>query len=112
MKKLFASLFLVAFSANSYAQIDGNTLHQLCNSTSESAKISCTIYIRGVLDASIAMEDLHKIPKKQKLMCMPGEVSRYQMIDVAKNYLRDHPEERHNSGLVLIINSMQKFECE
>ena len=112
MKKLFASLLLVSASANSYAQIDGNMLHQLCSSTSESNKTSCSLYIRGVLDASIAIEAVHKIPRKQQLMCMPGDVTFSQMIDVAKNYLRDHPEERHKGAMALIVNSMAKFDCE
>ncbi|MFZ7321318.1 Rap1a/Tai family immunity protein [Comamonas jiangduensis] len=113
MKKILISTLFAICSASSYAQVTGNMLHELCSSTLPASNTSCSLYIRGVLDAGVAIESFHKIPPKEQLTCVPEGVSFGQAIDVAKNYLRDHPEKRHKRAMVLVIESIANFPlCE
>jgi Ssp1 endopeptidase immunity protein Rap1a len=80
---------------------DGNELYQEC--TAGPSRLFCIGYIEGVADALSRMH----------LQCLPEQVAARQIVELAVNYLRDHPEKRHlvasdEVGLALV----QAFPCK
>jgi len=54
----------------------------------------CYGYVEGVADAlQSTFSALHM--QQHALFCLPQGVTSRQLVDIATNYLRDHPEQRH-----------------
>ena len=56
---------------------------------------TCYAYVEGVVDA---LQSTFSAPRMQQhaLFCLPQGVISRQLVDIAINYLHDHPEQRHN----------------
>ena len=102
---------LVMSEANAYF-VDGNKLFDDCkNYASEGQSKSflsgtCAGYIAGVVDSAVDANTAFCVPQG------PTGVRVAQLVDVAKAYLRDHPEKRHLSAWRLVTDALkEKFPC-
>ena len=120
---IFPALFLVLISGSTGAQSlspeTGNTLLEHCESGDKQdgdLQINamkaglCFGYIEGAAD--ILAFDAAAFPNR-RLECTPKEVTRGQERDVVVKYLRDHPEERHESAALLVLHALTTaFPCK
>lgn len=89
--------------------ISGNILFQKCSSAPNSQeKAFCLAFIVGVSDAHETVFDA----LEKKPFCLPSGATGRQVMDVAIQYLEQHPESRHYTasstvGLALI----KAFPC-
>ena len=99
-----------AWPASARGFIDGNKLHDICVETDERiVGTVCAMYVAGVVDAMLVMKDMIG---EQIAFCVPEGVTIGQLVDVFAKYLRDHPEERHLHGAVLVITAVSDaFPC-
>ena len=68
----------------------------------------CYAYVEGVADdAQATFSALHV-----KLFCLPQGVTSRQLVDIATNYLRDHPEQRHTVASANVVLALANaFPC-
>ena len=73
------------------AFVTGNRLLEICTPVQTP---SCYAYVEGATDAfQSTFSALHM--QQHALFCLPQGVTSRQLVDIATNYLRDHPEQRH-----------------
>ena len=91
---------------NAAAQVHlktGNDLYQDCSSGMETPISTCLGYLMGVYDSLSALN----------LACPPADVSSTQLKDIVMDYLRSHPETRHESGAIQAgLAVEQTFRCK
>jgi len=88
--------------------LNGNQLRQWCN---EADIGLCMGYVVGVADA---MEAFHSYGKAflDWRACIPNDVTRGQLMAVAKKFLNDHPEDLHLAAVGIVAQSMvEAFPC-
>ena len=73
------------------AFITGNRLLEVCTPVQTP---SCYAYVEGVVDALQSTFGALRI-QQHALFCLPQGVTSRQLVDIATNYLSDHPERRH-----------------
>ena len=102
---------LVMSEANAYF-VDGNKLFDDCKNYASKGQSesflsgTCAGYIAGVVDSAVDANTAFCVPQG------PTGVSIAQLVDVAKAYLRDHPEKRHLSAWRLVTDALkEKFPC-
>lgn len=105
---------LIASVAISHAGfIDGNKLHEFCTAY----PLSASGYVLGVIDTTIddttAVTLAGNVVTKKLFICLPENVVSDQLIDLACNYVRDHPEMRHAPASALVyLSAKQGFPCQ
>jgi hypothetical protein len=83
-----------------------NQLLTFC--TTPAYELACRSYIAGVVDASIAFQNV--IPRR--IICIPVGVTVTQLRDVAIHYLQAHPEEQdYSAGDEVSFAISQAFPC-
>ena len=92
---VFAAGFLCPASGFAQDQFltfaTGNRLLETCAPVQTP---SCYAYVEGAIDAF--QSTFSALPMQQHaLFCLPQGVTSRQLVDIATNYLRDHPEQRH-----------------
>jgi hypothetical protein len=101
--RVFAALLLgVSPAASEF--LTGNDLQAFCNSPNwdEKNPSVCFGYIIGVASALDGMP----------LICFFTGVRPRQVEEVVKNYLKAHPEKRHDAASALVIAALkEKFPC-
>lgn len=80
---------------------DGNEVHNHCIADAIYSQGICQGYIVGVWDNS----DVDKV-------CPAPGARLGQIVDVAKSYLRNHPEERHFAAESLIRHAFETAFCK
>jgi hypothetical protein len=89
------------------AFVTGNELHSQCTGSTDEQLI-CAGYIVGVADGANTTADT----LDRRFLCLPVEVTRGQIKDIAVAYIGDHPEKRHFSAGSLILTAlMTAFPC-
>jgi hypothetical protein len=85
------------------AFMSGNELLSQCDApASDSKQTSCLGYVQGVVDAYAG-----------HLFCIPAGVTVGQARDIARNFLRAHPESRHYSAADEVGRALiAAFPCE
>ena len=87
---------------------NGNTLLSMCDQD----VASCTSYVEGVADAmtlNMLLNQNNKgSPQQMFWFCWPPHATNEQIKDVAINYIRKHPEDRHFSAAGLVGQALQK----
>lgn len=70
---------------------------------------TCYAYVEGVADdVQATFNTLH-----MQLFCLPEGVTSRQLVDIATNYLRDHPEQRHHVAAATVVLALaDKFPCK
>ena len=112
--------------------VTGNQALEFCQSKAEVQQSFCIGYVLGILEgsqygafkATVLNLDAQEIPLPSQEQtqafvnlsvgfCAPKEATTSQFIDVAVNYLEDHPEARHNTAREQILLSWaEAFPCE
>lgn len=99
MKALLIAAAMFATSAHADF-IDGNELYQRMNG-SHSKQMTIYGYLTGVFDST------YKI-----YHCSPENITAGQLFDMAKMTLENEPENRANSGAVIVVTMLAKrFPC-
>jgi len=120
-----AMLALLALSLASPARADNEMtaghLYSLCTSADEDDLTSCRFYVFGVVQGVIlafTMTANRKfVEKKNTVICLPGTVSRNQMVAIVRDTLRMtfavYPRDRDlpAAGVVTAV-FLQKFPCK
>jgi hypothetical protein len=109
---VFAAGFLCP--ASGFAQdlflgfVTGNRLLEICSPVKGP---SCYGYVEGVADdAQATFSALHM--QQHALFCLPQGVTTTQLVDIAINYLRDHPEHRHTVASANVVLALaNEFPC-
>jgi hypothetical protein len=109
---VFAAGFLCP--ASGFAQdlflgfVTGNRLLEICTPAQQP---TCYAYVEGVADdAQSTFSALHM--GRNALFCLPQGVTSRQLVDIATNYLRDHPETRHNvASANVVLAFANAFPC-
>lgn len=114
IKRFGAAVVVVALmsgaSPSSYAAVTfetGNTIFQNCQEPDGAfLKIVCGAYIIGIADAL----DGNSIDLWTA--CLPEHVLRGQVIDIAVEWLRAHPEARHFQAAGLVARALSEaYPC-
>jgi hypothetical protein len=70
----------------------------------------CMGYILGIVDSHSTISTV--LHKSQSGYCIPKGVTQTQMAKIVAKYGNEHPEELHQAGLVIVVQSFQKaFPC-
>lgn len=89
----------------------GNHVYPMCGpAASEVRKNSCAWYMKGIIEAI----QVHANPSQpgHSLLCMPDGLPGPQLTAIFGKYLDDHPEQRDEPALALVVRSMTKaFAC-
>ena len=113
---LFLALIFGAPVAANEAEVyvsltSGNHVYPMCQSTASAAnKNSCAWYVKGVIEGV----QVHAQPSQPgySLLCMPDNLPGAQLTGVFGKYLEDHPEQRHEPALALVVRAMTAaFPC-
>jgi hypothetical protein len=118
--KNFLAIMLLLIPINTYAEVDGNELYSLLTSDQTSENFKGLMFINGL----IQMEDYHKFlehtlakeknraPDKSRFPCFPANATAGQAVDLVRNYLRNHPEDRHyNAAQLGHFAMIQAWPC-
>lgn len=84
--------------------VDGNQLNETCSTASLNAL--CEMYVLGVVDA-------HASLSKEQRLCPPRDITREQLVDTVKAYLRKHAELLHYPAHSIVRDAVdEKFSCK
>lgn len=123
---ILVSIFQCVVCRVAYSQqISGNELFTFCSKDDPYSRGKCISYIDGALDGSMNMLDyfydhiseadtvIRTLIKNSKaFFCFPKNVTKGQAMDVIKQYLEKHPEERHqNASDLLLIALKEAWPC-
>lgn len=107
-----ASLALLASVPNSAKAnfINGNELHDWCQSKGEGERTLCMGFVMGVVDM---IQSGQKHSTLTSDTCFPDALKGGQVVDVAKKWLVDNPQHRHFVASDLVMVAMeQAFPCK
>ena len=106
--KILLFVLTLLFSINSSA-ITGNELHRLLNSEDKDEINYAKHYIVGAVDGinyykstEINLAKFQKRKPSLRYFMCPSDIIYKQSIDVIKNYLTQHPENRNESAMDLV----------
>jgi hypothetical protein len=89
----------------------GNILWRFCNDPDPTTWVSygyCAGYMSGVADIM-----MQSIPVFGWRACLPETVSAAQATDVLKQFLNQHPEQRHYAAASLVAKALaEAFPCK
>lgn len=122
-----AALSLAASLPARADTVSGNDLFSGCTANNDPSQLNfCAGYIIGAVEGMKVglawpmmlagdhkpIEEINKAVETLLQICAPPEVEYGQYVGVVVKYLGDHPENRHNSARMLIINALQRaFPC-
>ena len=94
--------------------LDGNELHGNCEVEAPFDQGICLGYIAGAASMLVDLQTAGVVRPLTSPICVPqAEVQAGQITDVVKKYLREHPENRHFGGAVLVIMALREaFPCK
>ena len=111
---LFAMIASLHFPAAARAEIrnaDGNIVSTWCSTNANRDRIgdmamqagSCLGYLSSIIDIQSSGSAING-----KRACIPRNADMNQIVDLFKNYVRDHPEKRH---LLAANLAAEAFPC-
>lgn len=128
LKSLFAAMTVILLSSTGpkSQNVDGNHLLSACSEDNLATQGYCIGYIIGVIEGTrygIAypmmlggeedMGEVNTMSNNLLMNCPPDNIQYGQYIDIAKNYLKDNPQERHYPARGLVLHSLQQaFPCQ
>ena len=91
--------------------MNGNQLYAYCTSAPGSPQaMACLGYENGVTDTLQSAAD---VIRRANHICLPQNVSGQQVLDVVRDYFRDHPEDRHHVASDEVILALRTaFPCK
>jgi hypothetical protein len=94
---VFAFVLAVVLWPMTATAMTGNELHEWCQGRDVFDKGLCAGYILGASDDWAV-----SIGEERGWFCVPKELTRAQLVDVVKKYLKHTPKERHKEANWLI----------
>jgi len=89
------------------AQMSAGDLLQECTAKGDASKLACSFYIEGFMDG------VEMASNRTRDICWPKGVSVYQAVLVVVKWLKDHPEDLHNTARLQIMKAlMNAFPCK
>jgi len=114
-------LVLLASPVKAASEMTAGDLYSLCTSADESDLSACNFYVFGVVQGVILGSTMTAnrkfVEKKNTVICLPGTVSRDQMVAIVRDTLRMtfavYPRDRDlpAAGVVTAV-FLQKFPCK
>lgn len=104
IKAVIPALLIATMAAGpaSAGFYNGNDLAEQCRRKS---KLLTLGYVVGIVDT---LETI--VPEK---MCIPGQVTAGQLVDILCKYVEDNPNKRHHSGELIALASLNEaFPCQ
>jgi len=100
--------------AETSAFINGNELHEYCNSPRGTERYGlCVGYIVGVSDALASGTTNLPVLIFGWRACIPKNVTIGQVTDVVTKWLREHPQDRHYLATGIVAEALAKaFPCK
>lgn len=112
MKKHFIGLVLLAATCSTNAQdfnthyVDGNELYRSLKAN----EFQALAYIVGVFDAVQILQ--YHLSARERMFCVPQNVTREQLGDIIKLQLEADPATRHLDAAILVLRGlMETFPC-
>lgn len=120
----------LTFSGAAFSEpsTSGNDLYAACKTAPDHPlQAFCTGYVMGYVDGrnwgtfiavnrlelAESAQDANTLGNKLAGHCVPENATNGQLVDVAKKYLEEHPEQRHESARTLIwLSFLNAFPCE
>jgi len=100
----------------------GSDFLEVCSSidsesTRDPARIyrdaTCLGWVEGFADGFTVHEELLSVPKKDRMACVPHEVTTIQTVRVIKKYVADNPEKAHRpTRYIASIALAGAFPCK
>ncbi len=89
--------------------VTGNAILDRCTKQSDSDQEYCLAWMRLAFDNGKSLKAI--VPKLQD--CIPLEVDDTQLRDVAIEYLRSHPKDRHLAATILVAQAFSEaWPCQ
>jgi Rap1a immunity proteins len=119
MKKIFltsvAALFLATGTTPASA-FSTKDLARMCidmRPKDREVDVTCSAYIRGVVDTFDAWSIIHEKHGLKKLFCLPEEITNRIVVEIVIQRLRTHPEDYEYVPVVAITRALNgAFPCE
>ena len=115
MRKIgYMGLVMLLFVSSVNAQYTtGNQLYELCQFQEDPIKfMPCEFFIIGAWEMYLTAVGFSNSPP-QRGICAPENSSKSQTVDIVKNYLESHPENRHVEATALIVLALSEvWPCE
>jgi hypothetical protein len=74
---------------------------------------SCLGWVEGFADGFMVHEELLSVPRKDRMACVPHEVTTIQTVRVIKKYVIDNPEKAHRpTRYIASIALAGAFPCK
>ena len=90
------------------AFVSGNRLLEACTPVQTP---SCYGYVEGAADAFQSVFSAMHL-QQHAMFCLPQGTTSRQLADITINYLRDHPEQRHNAASANVAVALANaFPC-
>lgn len=100
MKRLLIIAALVCGTANA-SFMSGNELLRDMDATDSFTRGQVLGYVQGVMDFAYGV-----------FICPPSTITGRQAMDIAKQYMLQYPEQRHEEASILIFRSMKHWPCK
>lgn len=87
----------------------GNDLYTVCSSSISYDQKVCNYYVAGAASATTFSPSLEKNEIVPGPYCLPAHLQLQQIVDIFKNELKSHPEDRDKDASYLLIRQLMKF---
>jgi hypothetical protein len=111
IRKVIALATLLVASEARAQQHTGNEIYEICRLAPAKENGLCLGYVMGVIETWEFARDLFKF-QHEPPWCWPDGVDYEQLVDIVTAQLRDHPETRHLSAVLLVWQALaERFPC-
>ena len=74
---------------------------------------TCLGWVEGFEDGFTVHDELLGVPERDRMACVPREVTATQIIRVIKNYIADNPDKAHRATrYVASLALARRFQCK
>jgi hypothetical protein len=93
---------------------DGNKMLRMCASGGSGVESGyCTGRVEGWIDGVHAGQAMSQVRFSDRQVCVPNGATTGQNVAIFVKYLREHPEQRHESPSMLMLYSFTKaYPCK
>ena len=105
-----------------YISRSGKDFLELCSSVDSEQKEDpvrtrndalCIGWVEGFRDGFTVHDELLGVPQKDRMVCIPSEITNVQIIRVIKKYLAENPDKAHRATrLVASLALAGTFHCK
>lgn len=124
MKRIALAVAMMA-AGPGWANTPGNSLHEACSSSDAAMAGFCIGHVIGVIEGirygmavpmwaagDYSADQINQTSDTLLAYCPPDGVENGQYVDVVKQYLQSHPQDRHKPARLLIhVALTEAFPC-